>query len=215
MTKTILLSGFGPFGGATTNPAMEIVTALDGLEIGGCRIVTCILPVERFASIAMLRKAIETHSPDTIVSLGVTVGRAAISIEKVAINFDDFRIPDNAGNQPTGEPIDAHGADAHFTTLPINRMRKAIVETGIPAEISFSAGTYVCNHTMYGALAVAANMPAKPRAGFVHIPQATESVIDASKPSLSLLEMTEAIKRALLVCAMHTNDIASNAGDTH
>ena len=215
MTRTILLTGFGPFGGASTNPAMEIVTALDGSEIDGCKVVTRILPVERFAAIAALREAIETRSPDTIISLGVAVGRAAISIEKVAINFDDFRIPDNAGNQPIGEPIEVGGADAHFATLPINRIRQAISETGTPAEISFSAGTYVCNHTMYGALAMAANMPAKPRAGFIHIPQATENIIDAAKPSLTLLEMTEAIKLALSVCALHTSDIAGNAGDTH
>ena len=203
MTRTILLTGFGPFGGATTNPAMEIVEALDGSEIEGCKVVTRILPVERFAAIAALREAIETHAPETVVSLGVAVGRTAISIEKVAINFDDFRIPDNAGNQPIGEPIEVGGADAHFTTLPINRIRQAISETGSPAEISFSAGTYVCNHTMYGALAMAANMPESPRAGFIHIPQATESIIDATKPSLTLLDDRGDKTGALGLCIAH------------
>lgn len=213
--KTILLTGFGPFGGATTNPAMEIVNAIKDWQTEDFRVVTQILPVERFASIAALREAIETHQPDAVISLGVAVGRAAISIEKVAINFDDFRIPDNAGNQPIGEAIEAGGADAHFSTLPINRMRMSIAESGTPAEISFSAGTYVCNHVMFGALAMAANMPSKPRAGFVHIPQAMEDIIDDNKPSLPLGEMTDAVRRAIEVCALHDDDIASNAGDTH
>ena len=93
-----------------------------------------------------------------------------------------------------------------------------LLSWGLPfgvANRDIAPGTYVCNHAMYGALAMAANMPESPRAGFIHIPQATENIIDATKPSLTLLEMTEAIKRALSVCALHTSDIASNAGDTH
>ena len=213
--KKILLTGFGPFGGADTNPAMQLVHALDDQVSDAYRVYGAILPVERYRAIECLKEKIDEIEPDLVILLGVAVGRENISLEKVAINFDDFRIPDNGGNQPIGEAIKAEGPAAYFSTLPINRMREVIAAQDIPVEISFSAGTYVCNHIMYGALHHCDANALPLRTGFIHIPQSEEDLIDPTKAALPFAQMKSAIICALETAAKYDADVARNAGDTH
>ncbi|MGJ8527820.1 pyroglutamyl-peptidase I [Maritalea sp.] len=214
MTKTILLTGFEPFGGENSNPSMEIAKALDGFENDQVKIVCAILPVERFAATAQVIDHIGRVKPDMVVALGLAAGRNAITPEKVAINFDDFRIPDNGGNQPVGEPIRNDGPAAYFSTLPVNMMTQTMLEQGSKAAVSFSAGTFVCNHLMYGLLdhIEQRNLPIK--AGFVHVPQATELAGDKVEiPTLALSRMTDSIRAGLIAGATATQDLKVNAGN--
>lgn len=215
MKKTVLISGFEPFGGATSNPAQDIALSLSGLENETYIVQTAILPVERFSAISALQKQIDRHKPVAVICLGVALGRSNISVEKVAINFDDFRIKDNAGNQPIGEPIEQGAPNAYFSTLPINRIVAALEDDDVPCEISFSAGTFVCNHLMYGLLRLADKSRHKFRAGFIHIPQSSEKLIDENKPALPLADMKRAIERSIDIAAHYQTDIKRNAGDTH
>lgn len=213
----ILLTGFEPFGGETTNPAQQLALALDGETHNGAEIVSAILPVARFTAIDQMRDLLDMHDPQLVVALGLAAGRADITPEKVAINFDDFRIADNQGHQPKGEPIDADGPAAYFSTLPINLMVKEMGHL-VPASVSFSAGTFVCNHLMYGLMHACAKHRPNVRAGFVHVPQATENLAqdDHEMPHLPLAQMTEALERAIWAAAAHTgDDIQVQAGDTH
>ncbi|MFT6658385.1 pyroglutamyl-peptidase I [Maritalea sp.] len=215
MMQKILLTGFEPFGGELTNPSMEIVHALDGEGSMNCAVVSAILPVERFRSVRAAIKLIERHKPDIVVALGVAVGRTNITPEKVAINFDDFRIADNGGNQPIGEPISSTGPAAYFATLPVNLMVREIRNCDVGAAVSFSAGTFVCNHLMYGILDHIDRNNLPIRAGFIHVPQATEFAQRTAVPSLPLAEMVVAIRRSIFAAANAANDVQQIGGEIH
>jgi pyroglutamyl-peptidase len=144
----LLLTGFEPFGGENRNPSAEIVTGIPA-QIGDAEIIKLILPVVRGLASSTVQEAVENFHPDVILSIGQAGGRASISVERVAVNLDDYRIPDNGGNQPVDEPIVPGGPDAYFCTLPIKEMVEAVQRAGIPAAQSLSAGTFVCNHVMY------------------------------------------------------------------
>ena len=148
--KKILVSGFEPFGGDKTNPALEAVRLLDGRPLDGGAIVICQVPVVRYKSVEVVKRAIETEEPDAVITVGQATGRAAITPERVAINVDDFQIPDNDDIQVIDQPIIKGGPDAYFSTLPIKAITKAIQANGIPAAVSNTAGTFVCNHLFYG-----------------------------------------------------------------
>jgi len=162
MTK-VLLTGFEPFGTATSNPSGEIVK-----QISGDNIVTAILPVAYAQSAEKLLNLIAEHNPDVVISLGQAEGRTAITPEKVAINLDDARLADNEGVVRNDVKILDNGPDAYFSTLPINEMVDAVKAQGIPASVSLSAGAFLCNHVFY----VAQNKFAgtNVRSGFVHVP---------------------------------------------
>ena len=147
----ILVTGFDPFGGEPINPAIESVKRLPD-NIAGAEIIKLEIPTVRKKSLEKIEKAINEHNPDVILSIGQAGGRFDISIERVGINLDDFRIPDNEGNQTIDEPIFPDGANAYFSTLPVKAMVEAIRREGLPSSLSKSAGTYVCNHLMYGVL---------------------------------------------------------------
>ena len=146
----IIVTGFDPFGGETINPSIECVKALP--EIEGVELIRLELPTVFKESAIRLNEVINDVKPDAILSVGQAGGRAGITMERIAINVDDARIPDNISQQPIDEAIQSEGEAAYFTTLPIKRIVKAIREAGIPAEVSNSAGTFVCNHIMYQAL---------------------------------------------------------------
>jgi len=169
----VLLTGFEPFDGATDNPSWEAARALDGETVAGHRIVGVRLPVVFGDALAALREAIARTQPALVVCLGVAAKRSAISIERIAINVDDARIPDNAGNQPFDAPVVAHGPVAYFSTLPIKAMLHALEAAQVPAEISQTAGTYVCNHVFYGLMHELASRP-ELRGGFIHVPPSAE-----------------------------------------
>jgi pyroglutamyl-peptidase len=165
----ILLTGFDPFGGEAVNPSWEAAQALDGRRIGGHRIVARQLPTEFVGSLRVLKAAVREVAPVILLGVGQAGGRQQLSLERVAINVQDARIPDNAGAQPVDEAVIVDGPAAYFSTLPIKAMLAALHAAGLPAEISQSAGTYVCNHIAYAMLHLAAKRRGV-RAGFIHIP---------------------------------------------
>ena len=200
---TVLVTGFAPFEGATTNPSWQAVRALRNRRIAGHRIVARELPTEFGASLKALRTAIRDSKPRLVLCVGVAAGREQISLERVAINVDDARIPDNAGAQPVDVAVVEDGPAAYFATLPIKGMLVALRETGIPAEISQSAGTFVCNHVFYGLMHALRRRPAV-RAGFIHVPYpAAETSAGAG---LTLQRMSKALRIAISIALTTRHD---------
>lgn len=198
----IIVTGFDPFGGETINPSIECVKALP--EIEGVELIRLELPTVFKESAKRLNEVINDVKPDAVLSVGQAGGRPGITMERIAINVDDARIPDNISQQPIDEAIQLDGEDAYFTTLPIKRIVKAIREAGISAEVSNSAGTFVCNHIMYQALFAATKADKPFKAGFMHIPFIPEQTTD--KPSLPLEESTKALQIAIETIRDYIND---------
>lgn len=195
----VLVTGFDPFGGEKVNPAYETVKRLDD-EIEGAEIVKLELPTVFRKSIHILEEALEKEKPDIVICVGQRGGADKINLERVAINISDARIPDNEGNQPVDEPIFDDGNNAYFSKLPIKAIVEELNKNKIPAEISNSAGTYVCNHIMYGLLYNIDKKYSNIIGGFIHIPFIPEQVIDKRKtPSMSLEYMVEALTIAIKV----------------
>ncbi len=212
---TLLLTGFAPFGGEAVNPSWEAVRRLDSETIAGHRVCADCLPTEFGHALRRLRAAVARIEPALVLCVGQAGGRAALSIERVAINLDDARIPDNAGRQPIDRPVVRGGPAAYFTTLPIKAMRAALCDAGIPAEISHSAGTYVCNHVFYGLMHLLASRPGV-RGGFLHIPYAPEQVgLRPATPSMAQGLVIEGLRIALDVALTTHRDRAGSAGTTH
>ena len=181
----VLLTGFDPFAGEAVNPSWEAVRSLDGSRIGGHRIVACQLPTSFGRAPRALRNALRELQPAGVVCVGQAGGRTHISLERVAINVCDARITDNDGAQPRNEPVASGGPDAYFTRLPLPACLASLHLAGIPAEISNTAGTYVCNQVMY-ALLHALRARRKVPAGFVHIPYLpSQAVAHRGAPSMS------------------------------
>ena len=198
----IIVTGFDPFGGETINPSIECVKALP--EIEGVELIRLELPTVFKESAKRLNEVINDVKPGAVLSVGQAGGRAGITMERIAINVDDARIPDNISQQPIDKTIQTEGAAAYFSTLPIKRIVKAIRETGISAEVSNSAGTFVCNHIMYQALFAATKADKPFKAGFMHIPFIPEQTAD--KPSLPLEESTKALQIAIETIRDYLND---------
>ena len=210
--RVVLVTGFEPFGGETTNPSWEICERLPA-EIGGMRVETCRVPCEFRHAIEVVADAIQRHEPALVVSIGQAGGRSRIGVERVAINLDDARIADNAGVQPIDEPIAAGGPPAYFATLPVKAMAQAIRSVGVPAEVSNTAGTYVCNHVMYGVLHFLAASGLAARAGFIHVPYEEGQVLDKpNTAAMSIESMVKGIAAAIDAAARRTSDIATAEG---
>jgi pyroglutamyl-peptidase len=208
-TPTVLVTGFDPFDGDRVNPSGEAAQALNGREIAGHRVVAGQLPTEFDRSLPALAALVQAHRPALVVCCGQAGGRAAISLERVAINVQDARIPDNAGAQPVDEPVVAAAPAAYFTTLPIKAMRRALREAGIAAEVSQTAGTFVCNHVFYGLMHhLASAGPAGTRGGFIHVPW----LPGQGEPSMPLAQVVQGLHLAI-ACALTTPvDIRDGAG---
>ncbi len=198
---TLLLTGFEPFGGSDVNPSEQAARALDGETVGGRRITTAILPVDRARGPECLLAAIQQHRPDAVVCLGLAAGRAVISVERVAVNLLDFTIPDNAGNQTVDQPITPGGPAAYFATLPVRAMVEAMRAAGVPAELSLSAGTFLCNQVMYTLLHAAAQEGLTRPGGFIHLPALPEQAARAAAPlpSMTLETILRGLRAALAV----------------
>lgn len=195
--QTVLITGFAPFGGEKINPSWQAVKRLPD-TIDGVKIIKKQIPVSFRGSVNDLDKLIKEYNPDVIIAVGEAGGRAAVSIERVAINVDDARIPDNDNYQPKNIKISINGKNAYFSKLPIYQIQEAIQAQGIPAYISDSAGTYVCNHVMYHLLEVLSKKYPNKIAGFIHVPYAPEQVVDKSDmPSMSTDQATQALKIAI------------------
>jgi len=190
--KKLLITGFQPFDGESVNPALEVAKGLQGKTINGYEVIAREIPVVRFEALKAVQAAIEELRPDAVITIGQAGGRPDITVERVGINIDDFRIPDNKGNQPIDEPVVAGGPVAYWATLPIKKMVANVKAQGIPASVSNSAGTYVCNHLLYGLLhyLTTQDKTAIP-AGFIHIPYLPEQMAvrsgkDAQVATMSL-----------------------------
>ncbi|MCJ8008326.1 pyroglutamyl-peptidase I [Lederbergia wuyishanensis] len=215
MGKKVLITGFDPFGGEKINPALEAVKQLDGKVIEGVEIVAQEVPTVFHESIKVVIHAIEQHNPDIVICVGQAGGRTQVTPERVAINIDDARIPDNKDNQPIDEPIHQDGPAAYWTTLPIKRIVHEMKKAGVPASVSNSAGTFVCNHLFYGVMHYLEKNAPHIRGGFIHIPFIPEQTLGNNAPSLSLDLIVEGIKTAAVVAAKENEDIREIGGTTH
>ena len=202
----ILLTGFDPFGGESINPSWEAVRALHGRRVGGHQIVARQLPTEFADSLRVLKAAMRELKPAIMLGVGQAGGRAQLSLERVAINLQDARIPDNTGAQPIDEPVIIGAPAAYFSTLPLKTMLAALQDAGLPAALSHSAGTYVCNHIAYAMLHFAAKTRSV-RAGFIHIPYLpVQAAQRRDAASMAQADVQRALLIALRVAATTQRD---------
>ncbi len=193
----ILLTAFEPFGGEQINPAQE-AAALLPVELGGCRIHKLLLPTAFGTAGAQAVQAMDRLRPDAVICLGQAGGRKAVTVERVAVNLMDARIPDNAGNQPVDQPVVEDGPTAYFSTLPVKDMVRAIRAAGLPGEVSYTAGTYVCNSLLYTVLHHAAEAMPATRCCFIHVPYVPEQTAGKEGvPSMPLGDIVRALEAAL------------------
>lgn len=194
---TVLVTGFEPFGDEVVNPSGEIARQLHGLTVRRSRVVAGLLPCVFGASRQELGRLLSRHEPDVVICLGLAAGRSGITPERVAINRDDARMADNAGRQPVDRPVVRGGPVAYWSTLPIKAIVAALQAKGIPASVSQTAGTYVCNHVFYDLMhRLQADFRGRtPRGGFIHVPCATGS--GERRESLPLETLVEGIRVAV------------------
>ncbi len=198
----VLVTGFEPFGGDSFNPSGEIALALDGLQLAGQPVRGLVLPCVFGQSLVALRRALRRNRPALVICLGLAGGRNCFSLERVAINVNDARIPDNAGASPVDEAIVSKGPVGYWSTLPIKAIRAAWEEAGFAAEISQTAGTFVCNHVFYGLMRSLARSGG--RGGFVHVPPASEG--------MGLDRMVRAVEMAIEVSFSISQDLRVSGG---
>lgn len=213
----ILVTGFDPFGSDKINPAIEAVKKLPD-TIKGAKIIKLEIPTVFNKSAQVVHQAIVKEQPDYVLSVGQAGGRSALTPERVAININDGRIPDNDGYQPLDEPIQPDGDTAYFTQLPIKAMAKAIRAAGLPAIVSNTAGTYVCNHIFYQVQYMRTKEFPKLKAGFIHIPFLPEQVITRpNQPSMALADIVKGLTAAIgaIVERDGQSDIKAVEGQNH
>ncbi|MCW6653592.1 pyroglutamyl-peptidase I [Aerococcaceae bacterium NML210727] len=213
----ILVTGFDPFGGEAINPALEAIKRLPTM-IAGAAVEVLEIPTVFHKSAEVVAAKMRNYQPDVVLCIGQAGGRTGLTPERVAINQDDARIPDNEGNQPIDVAIQADGQAAYFTTLPIKAMVEAIHQVGLPASVSNSAGTFVCNHIMYQVLYLVDKEFPQTKAGFMHIPFMMEQVVDRpNQPAMSLTDITRGIEAAITAIVEFHNkdDLAIIGGETH
>lgn len=213
MTK-ILLTGFTPFDHESTNPSWEVLRQLDlASAFPGHEIHIAQLPCEFGTALHDLKDLLDSLMPEIVVCLGQAGGRAELSVERVAINVDDARIPDNVGLQPIDQAIVDGGPVGYFSSLPIKAIVQTLREHGIPANVSQTAGTYVCNHVFYGLMHYANTCPQLKRAGFVHIPYLpSQACAHIGAPSMSLETMSYALRLLIDVCIKQSKDVVISTG---
>ncbi|MEC1407998.1 pyroglutamyl-peptidase I [Bacillus halotolerans] len=215
MRKKVLITGFDPFDQETVNPSWEAVKRLNGFETDQVVIASAQIPTVFRTALDTLRQAIHKHQPDIVICVGQAGGRMQVTPERVAINLADARIPDNEGNQPIDEEISPGGPAAYWTGLPIKRITSQMKENGIPAAVSFTAGTFVCNYLFYGLMDHIHRTSPHIHGGFIHIPYIPEQTIDKTAPSLSLDMIVKALRIAAVTAAQYDQDTKSPGGALH
>ena len=212
----ILITGFDPFDKEKINPAYEAVKLLPD-NISGAEIIKLEIPTVFCKGAFKMEKAIEEHNPDCVICVGQAGGRSCISVEKVAINYIDARIPDNDGNQPVNTSIVADGDTAYFSTLPVRAMVENIREKGIPANLSFTAGTFVCNEVMYRLLHLIHIKYHHIRGGFIHVPYTAAQAVGKPDGTASMDEKTIAkgLEYAIEAIVQDKEHGSGNLGTTH
>lgn len=210
----ILITGFDPFGGEKVNPSFEAVKLIPD-TLSQHEIIKLELPTVFNLSIQSLIKKIEEVKPDIVICVGQAGGRSDISIECIGINKNLGRIPDNQGFQPIGEKIREDGNDGYFSNLPIYLMTQKIGEAGIPSSVSYTAGTYVCNHILYGLMHYIKSNDLSIRGGFIHVPLLPEQAVNKrNMPHMSLEMISEGLKIAILTAIENETDkIVSKQGN--
>lgn len=209
--RCALLTGFAPFAGEAINPSWQAIRHLDGRTVDGHRVVAVELPCEFDASLPRLWHAIRATNPRVVIAVGLAGGRAGLSLERVAINLIDARIPDNAGAQPIDVPVLRGGAAAFFATLPLKATLVELRRAAIPAQLSQTAGTYVCNQVFY-ALLHALRRRRTARAGFIHVPWLPQQARAHGEPGMPLAQMQRGIEIALECALMVQKDARVAAG---
>ena len=212
----ILVTGFDPFGGEPTNPAIESVKRIDD-NIEGAEIIKLEIPTVFHKAADVVEEKIKEVKPDVVLSIGQAGGRYGITVERVAINQDDARIEDNEGKQPIDVAIREDGAPAYFSTLPIKAMVEEIKKENLPASVSNTAGTFVCNHIMYQDLYLAEKY-GEIKAGFIHVPYLTEQVVDKKDTaSMSLEDIVKGLNAAIRAIVKYNDkeDLSVTGGATH
>ena len=195
----ILITGFERFNQSPVNPSEQLVQAISSYDIPGAEITGATLPVDSNTAPPALTRLLEETNFDAVICLGEARGRTAISLERVGINLLDFRIPDNAGNSIIDQLVIPGGPDAYFTTLPVRKLMEAVQQAGIPAELSLSAGSYLCNQITYTLLHTLKKAGRSIPAGFIHLPSLPEQIIDKARtPSMSLNTMQQALEIILI-----------------
>ena len=212
----VLVTGFDPFGGEKLNPALEAIKSLPS-EIQGAEVRWLEVPTVFYKSAKILEEEIRIYQPDIVLCIGQAGGRKGLTPERVAINQDDARIQDNEGNQPIDRPIQLDGPPAYFSSLPIKAMVQAIKEEGLPASVSHTAGTFVCNHLMYQVLYLVEKEFPTIKAGFMHIPYMMEQVIDKpNTPAMDLVDIVRGIEAAIRATIEYGDqDLKLVGGETH
>ena len=213
---TILVTGFEPFGGLADNPSWEAARAVDGEHIGPARIVSRCLPCVIDHVGPALVAALDETAPSLVLCLGLAAGRPDVSVERVAINVVDARIPDNAGHQPIDEPVIDGGPAAYFSTLPIKALVKGLRDQGIPASVSQTAGTYACNAVFYHLMHDLARRGSAARGGFVHVPCLPRmAAATPGMPSLSLATLVDGLRVMVATALAVDRDIRQQGGAIH
>ena len=211
----VLVTGFDPFGGESINPAWEAVKVIKD-EIAGAEIIKMQIPTVVGKSIAKIHDKMVEINPDIVIAVGQAGGRFGVTPERVAINVTDARIPDNEGNQPIDEPIFADGDAGYFSNLPIKAMVQAIKDAGYPSTLSNTAGTYICNHVMYGILYYIQKEFPNARGGFIHVPFAASQVINKpNTASMAIADITASLEAAIKAAVENEADIRAIGGETH
>jgi pyroglutamyl-peptidase len=211
--KVALVTGFEPYAGRDFNPAAGVATRLDGTEIAGARVVGCILPASLSSIRQRIRQVLADVDPIVVIGLGLWPGESVVRIERLATNVMDFEIPDNDGQRPVDQGVDAAGPPALFATLPVRAIQGALIEAGIPARLSSNAGTLLCNTTLYTFLSDIERSGRSAACGFIHLPYAPQQVARliaethaahtlelhqrADLASMSVETMVEAVRIAL------------------
>lgn len=212
----VLVTGFDPFGGESINPAFEAVKMLPD-EIAGAKVVKVEIPTVFRKCADKVHQEILNEKPDLIICIGQAGGRAGISIEKVAVNLEDGRIPDNEGNQPVDVPVKEDGPAAYFATVPVKAMAAYVEEHGIPAHVSYTAGTYVCNDVMYHLLYMLDKEFPGIRGGFIHVPFDTKQIKGKpiTTPSMPIATISDGLKLAIEAAITQLSDLKMAGGAIH
>ncbi|OIK07513.1 pyroglutamyl-peptidase I [Streptomyces monashensis] len=216
MTR-VLITGFAPFDGERVNPSWQAASLVAAEPPAGLTVTAAELPCVFGESVTALRAAVRAADPELVLCLGQAGGRPGVTVERVAVNLDDARIPDNAGHRPVDEPVVPGGPAAYFSSLPVKACVAALRTAGVPAAVSHTAGTFVCNHVAYGLAHLIATELPHVRGGFVHVPWAPEQVTDGTAPALEPATVARGL-RALLGIAAATpagQDLNVSEGATH
>lgn len=208
----VLITGFDPFGGEKINPAWEAVRVLPD-NIDGIEVVKLQIPTVFKKSAKKLFENIDSVKPDVVICVGQAGGRYEFSVERVAINVDDGRIPDNDGYQPVDSPVFEDGENAYFSTLPIKAIVEEVKKAGIPAAVSNTAGTYVCNHIMYSLLYYLNKNNLNIKGGFIHVPFIPEQVVEKKNtPYMELTRITKALEISIKAIRDYEKDLVISGG---